>query len=104
MTSALLHSTSKLEALACTGPSRWRVGLVGAGYIAETHAAVLAETPDVLVTTVVDLQSERAARLAQRWHIPQVLGHVEALAATREIDAAHILLPPQLHTRVQSQL
>src|SRR5215831_10700375 len=104
MTSALLNSASEIKLLASTRPSRWRVGLVGAGYIAEIHAAVLAETPNAVVTTVVDLQSERAARLAQRWRIPRVLRHVEALAERREIDVAHILLPPQLHSGAASQL
>src|SRR5436190_2893141 len=104
MTSALLNSTSELKALACSGPSRWRVGLLGAGYIAEPHAAVLAEIPEVLVTTVVDVQPERAARLAQRWKIPRVLANSEALAGNQDIDVAHILLPPQLHSGAASQL
>jgi predicted dehydrogenase len=104
MSPALLRTASEIKIPRSTRGHPWRVGLVGAGYIAETHAAVLAETPDVLVTTVVDLQSERAAGLAQRWQVPRVLSHVEALADSRDIDVAHILLPPQLHASAASQL
>src|SRR5436853_5763363 len=105
MTSALLHSTSKLEALSCTGPSRWRVAVVGARYIDETHAAILAEAPDVLLTTVIDLRSERAASpcaaVADPWG---VLSRLEALAESRDIDVARVLLPPEFHVSAASQL
>jgi predicted dehydrogenase/nucleoside-diphosphate-sugar epimerase len=78
--------------------TRHRVGLVGAGYIAEYHVAALRQLPGVELVGVTDLATERANALAER------LGtrSYPSLAALREAgaDAIHVLTPPDSHAAV----
>jgi myo-inositol 2-dehydrogenase / D-chiro-inositol 1-dehydrogenase len=73
----------------------FRVGLVGAGWIAADHAAVLAKRDDAQVVAVCDLDRARAERLAppgaavyERW---------EDLLDRNQLDAVWICLPPLAH-------
>jgi len=71
-----------------------RIGILGAGWIASDHAAVLAKRHDVEVVAVCDLDLARAERLAggaaayERWH--------ELLDRERP-DAIWVCLPPLAH-------
>jgi predicted dehydrogenase/nucleoside-diphosphate-sugar epimerase len=77
-----------------------RIGLIGAGNIAETHAAALKAIANVTLTAVVDPQAARAASFARRWGIANSFGDTEALIAAKLVDAVHILVPPPLHKSV----
>src|SRR5919201_4276130 len=72
-----------------------RVGLLGAGWIAEDHVAVLSKRDDVELVAVCDLDRSRAERLAparaavyERW---------EELLERETVDALWICLPPLHH-------
>ena len=84
----------------------WKVAIVGAGNIAETHASVLSALPDVEITAIVDLDLKRATAFAERWKAPDVSATTEALigAHPKTVDVAHFLVPPQLHMPVAKQL
>ena len=73
-----------------------KVGLLGAGYIFDSHANALAATPGVSIYAVCDQSRGRAAQAAARFNIPHVLGSIEELAAS-DCDVVHILLPPPPH-------
>lgn len=91
------------RALAPAAPTPTRVALVGAGYIAEFHLAILRELPEVEVVAICDPKIERAERLARRFGVQGVLGEVSALANLR-CDLAHVLVPPDRHVQVARAL
>ncbi|HTS93228.1 MAG TPA: NAD-dependent epimerase/dehydratase family protein [Stellaceae bacterium] len=74
-----------------------RVCLVGAGYIAQTHADVLASLPDVQINAIVDPNLDRATGLARRVGSAAAFASVEAALGADAIDCAHVLVPPNLH-------
>jgi predicted dehydrogenase/nucleoside-diphosphate-sugar epimerase len=80
-----------------------RVALVGAGYVAQFHRDVLAETPGVNLVAVCDADAERARAAARQWGIPNAVGAVEELGDLA-IDVAHVLVPPDLHVKIARAL
>ena len=72
------------------------VGLVGAGYIAQWHANVLAQLPDVRLVGVCDPALAAAQALAQA-HGAKGFDSLDAMMADCGCDAVHILTPPHLH-------
>ncbi|MGY6703317.1 NAD-dependent epimerase/dehydratase family protein [Roseinatronobacter sp.] len=72
------------------------VGLVGAGYIAQWHANILAQIPDVRLVGVCDPAITAAQALAQA-HGAQGFDSLDAMMAACGCDAVHILTPPHLH-------
>jgi predicted dehydrogenase/nucleoside-diphosphate-sugar epimerase len=79
-----------------TGRKR-RVGLVGAGYIADWHAQGLRSVEDVELVAVCDRALERAQALAGKFGVAQVYGSLEEMLAAERLDAVHILVPPDFH-------
>jgi predicted dehydrogenase/nucleoside-diphosphate-sugar epimerase len=74
-----------------------RVALVGAGNIAFTHAEVLHGLKGVEIAAVVDPRLDRASALANRFKAKLVDKSLESLLRREEIDAVHILTPPDRH-------
>ncbi|MFI2276525.1 MULTISPECIES: Gfo/Idh/MocA family protein [Catenuloplanes] len=72
-----------------------RVGLVGAGGVAQRHARVLSSLPDVQVTAVTDVVPEAAAALAEP-HGARVVPDVAALL-NEPLDAVYVCVPPFAH-------
>ena len=83
---------------------RTQVAIVGAGYIADTHLAVLERTRNVEVTAIVDPDVERARRLAERYGVGSAFGSVEELVSAGVATCAHLLVPPALHAELARQL
>lgn len=81
---------------------QFRVGLVGAGYIADIHAAVLRTLPGTALAAVADPALAKAEALARTWKIPECAPDAAALIG--RVDAAHVLVPPDLHRRVAEPL
>lgn len=73
-----------------------RVGLVGAGYVAERHLIALRDTPNVEVIAIADPATERAQALAAKFHIPHAVANLTGLLA-HNLHAVHILTPPVSH-------
>jgi predicted dehydrogenase len=71
-----------------------RIGMVGAGAIAETHAGNLARIEGVHVAGVLDAIPERAAAMAGRWGGP-TYPTLDALLSG--VDAIYICTPPRFH-------
>jgi predicted dehydrogenase/nucleoside-diphosphate-sugar epimerase len=80
-----------------------RVALVGAGYVAQFHRDILAETPGVELVAICDADLERARAAARQWRVANAVGSVDELAGLK-IDIAHVLVPPDLHVRVTRAL
>ncbi|MBI6630631.1 NAD-dependent epimerase/dehydratase family protein [Pontibaca salina] len=77
-------------------PEEWRVGLIGAGYIAQWHAQALQATPGVRLAAVCDRAQDAAAALASA-HGVAAFTDLDAMLKAGICDAVHILTPPQLH-------
>lgn len=74
----------------------WKVGLLGAGYIINAHAKVLAIMPNVEIVAVCDLSRERAQEAASTFGIPGVFTSLDEMLKA-DLDVVHVLLPPMLH-------
>jgi predicted dehydrogenase/nucleoside-diphosphate-sugar epimerase len=83
--------------------ARIKVGLLGAGYILDSHAKALQFTPEAALHAVCDVSRGRAQRAADLYGIPQVLTSLAELAAS-DCDVVHILLPPAMHIDAALQL
>ncbi|GGL56393.1 NAD-dependent epimerase/dehydratase family protein [Wenxinia marina] len=76
-----------------------RTALIGAGYIADWHAAAIAATPSVRITAVCDPNLAAAQALAARHGARAFASHHEIIAAG-VADAAHVLTPPASHQAI----
>jgi myo-inositol 2-dehydrogenase / D-chiro-inositol 1-dehydrogenase len=74
------------------------VGFIGAGDIAHTHAAAIAEIPDARLVAVTDSRLENAQNLGQKFGA-QVAPSLEALIAIPGLDIVYILTPPAVHAQ-----
>lgn len=76
-----------------------RIGIIGAGGIANKHANAWADVPGATVVAVADLDNERANILAK--HIgAKACPSVEALLAEANVDVADICVPTPQHVPV----
>jgi predicted dehydrogenase len=71
--------------------------LVGAGQIAESHAAAIARRVDVSIASVVDPDASAAQRLADRWHIGRTAPDLTSALAGAEFDGVIICSPTAAH-------
>ncbi|WP_435206930.1 Gfo/Idh/MocA family protein [Micromonospora sp. bgisy143] len=74
---------------------RCRVGLIGAGGVAQRHARVLSGFDDVEIVGVTDVVPEAASALAARHDAPTCADVAELLAAGP--DAVYVCVPPFAH-------
>jgi nucleoside-diphosphate-sugar epimerase/predicted dehydrogenase len=79
------------------GNLKRKVALLGTGYIAEWHAKAIATIRDVELVAVCDQLLPRAQAFGRKFEVPRVYGTLEALLAAEQLDAIHVLLPPEFH-------
>jgi predicted dehydrogenase len=70
-----------------------RCAVVGAGTMGALYAKAFAQLADAELTTVVDLDEDRAAAVASEHPGCKVLGSIEALLAAGDVDAVAVALP-----------
>jgi predicted dehydrogenase/nucleoside-diphosphate-sugar epimerase len=75
-----------------------RVALIGAGYIATVHAEALKATAGAKLVGIIDPRIDRAASLARRNGGVAAAASLGDMLASQELDAVHVLTPPNLHT------
>jgi predicted dehydrogenase/nucleoside-diphosphate-sugar epimerase len=80
-----------------SGAGPFRVGLLGAGYIAEHHAKALRALGNTRLAAVCDRSLVRARACAETFGIPGVYASLEAMLGNEKLDAVHVLLPPEAH-------
>ena len=76
-----------------------KVALLGTGYIAEWHAKAIASIRDVELVAVCDQSQLRAEAFGRKFKVPRVYGTLGAMLAAEQLDAIHVLLPPEHHFR-----
>jgi len=74
-----------------------RLGVLGAGNIADMNVAGYLEDPDCDVVAVCDVDTAIATDAAKRWGVPRVYSDMDELLADDDIDAVEILTPTHLH-------
>ena len=80
-----------------TGSRKVRAGIIGCGGIAKTHAAALAELPEVEFAACCDIDEARARELAARHGVPNVFTDVGAMLGSGTIDMVTICTPHPSH-------
>jgi len=80
-----------------------RVALIGAGYIADSHAQAINELPNVTLAAIVDPAPGRAEALARKWGAAASYDDLAEALRQGGCDTAHVLVPPPLHRRVAEQ-
>ncbi len=79
-----------------------RVGIIGAGYIANWHADALRAVKDAELSCICDVSKGAAKGLADAYGVP-AFGSVEEMVAAKTCDAVHILTPPDFHKDIALQ-
>jgi UDP-N-acetyl-2-amino-2-deoxyglucuronate dehydrogenase len=79
------------------------LGIVGAGVIAETHAAAVAGLPGTALLAVTDLVPERARAFAQA-HACAAEPDLDALLAREDIDVVSVCVPSGRHAEVGTRV
>ena len=82
----------------------FRVGIVGAGYIADYHIRALRRVPGVEIAAVCDLDRRSAERMAIAHGIGKSHADVTEMLASERLSATHVLVPPDQHVHVGRML
>jgi predicted dehydrogenase/nucleoside-diphosphate-sugar epimerase len=76
-----------------------RVGLIGAGYVAEHHIRALRRLPFVDLVGLTDIDPARAQAAAARFSVQRTFSSIEEMAS-EGVQVVHVLTPPETHARV----
>ena len=75
----------------------FKVGIIGAGWIAEKMAEALAPLEDYCVHAIASRSLEKAEEFAGRWNIEKAYGSYEELVTDDEMDLVYIATPHSHH-------
>ncbi|MGQ9663169.1 MAG: Gfo/Idh/MocA family protein [Kiritimatiellia bacterium] len=80
---------------------KFRVGIVGCGGIAQTHATGwLSRKEEIEITAVCDIEAKRAQEMAEKTGAKEVFTDYRRLVRLKELDAVDVCTPNKLHTPV----
>ena len=82
--------------------NKFRVGIIGAGYVSAHHLRALKTIASVEVVGIADLDLVRAKAVAKAFNLPNAYGSVEELLASG-VDVVHVLTPPAFHAALAIQ-
>lgn len=82
--------------------NRFRVGIIGAGYVSAHHLRALKSLSSVDVVGIADLDLAKAMAVAKTFLLPGTYGSVAELLASG-VDVVHVLTPPASHAAVSIQ-
>jgi predicted dehydrogenase len=77
-----------------------RVGIIGTGGMANTHAVTLKKEPDVRITACCDLLRKTAEAFAAKHEIPAVYSDYRELLAKESLDAVSVVTSDAAHCEV----
>lgn len=82
---------------------RLRVGIVGAGKIADGHAQEIRKLDCATLVAVCDIEPILAQQLSARYSIPCWYCDFDAMLTEQNLDVVHIATPPRSHLRLTEQ-
>ncbi len=82
---------------------KFRVALVGCGYVADFYARTIANHSELQVVAVCDILPERAAALAAFLSVPAFSNLESLLAASADVQLIVNLTPPECHSQISEQ-
>lgn len=77
-----------------------RIGIIGAGAIADAHLKAFKSNTGCVVTAIADINIELAEKRAKEYSIEKVYADYKQLLADGEIDAVSIVTPTFTHTDI----
>ena len=75
----------------------FKVGIIGAGWIADKMAEALAPLNDYCVYAIASRSLEKAEAFAKQWNIPKAYGSYEEMVEDKEVDLVYIATPHSHH-------
>lgn len=75
----------------------FKVGIIGAGWIAEKMAASLAPLDDYCVYAIASRSIDKAKSFAERWGVEKAYGSYEEMVADKDVDLVYIATPHSHH-------
>jgi len=75
----------------------YNVGIVGCGYIAQTHLKVLKKVDGLKVVAVCDSDEKKAAATSRKWSLNNSYGDFLKMLSNEDISILSILTPPASH-------
>ncbi len=79
---------------------RYRVGLVGTGFIADYHAEAVRHVPGATVVAICDTNRRRAEAFARPRGLSHVYESLQTMLDQQRLDVVHVLVPPDHHFAV----
>lgn len=75
----------------------FKVGIIGAGWIADKMAEALAPLNDYCVHAISSRSKEKAEAFAEKWKISKAYGSYEELVKDKDVDLVYIATPHSHH-------
>lgn len=76
------------------GTEMLKIGMVGAGHIAQTHTNCLSNIPDVQIAGAFDSVQEKAEAMAKRYN---AVAYKDLSSMLGDVDAIYVCTPPKFH-------
>ena len=76
---------------------KFRVGIIGAGFIGEVHIQASQPLPDVEIAAVCEIDEARLAEIKNQYQIPAAFTDVNEMFRSVELDGVLIATPDHLH-------
>ncbi len=86
------------------GGEKLRAVVIGAGFWGRNHARVLSEIEDCELYAIVDIDLERAERVARRYGVTRVYRDYREVASREDVDLATICTPTVTHAAIARNL
>ena len=80
-----------------TNDLKLRIGIIGAGWIAEKAAITLNGLTTCECYAIASRSQEKADAFAAKWHIPKAYGSYAALIADPDVDLIYVATPHSHH-------
>lgn len=81
-----------------------KVGIIGTGWFAKTHAAILGDMDGVEVTAFCGTSIEKAEKEARNWSNAKGYSNVDEMLEKQKLDAVYICVPPMAHGAIEFAL
>ena len=77
-----------------------RIGIVGTGGMAQSHATKLSKIPNVKLAACADIFPERSQAFAQKWNIPGVYTDYKKMLDMEKLNGISVVTSDNMHAPV----